>query len=242
MNQIMNIYCDECCHLNYKEEKLMGFGGITCPLSKVKEINENIREIKKDFNIPTHQELKWSKVSNCNVELYKKVINYFFIDDDISFRAFIVTNKDKLKFNKKNLKSDFYYKMLYYTIINVINPEFSYNIYLDIKDTNSAQRVENLKYFLNKSKIDYNLTNTILKIQTIKSYESSLLQLADVLIGALVYLHNGNKTSAAKMLLIDYIKLKSKKTLLQNTLRNEPKFNIFIADATRMTLRGEDDL
>jgi len=242
--EIFNMYCDESCHLNYKDESFMGFSALVCNIDKIKEINQNLMEIKSKHNISVHQELKWSKISNTNFELYKDVINYFFIDDDLSFRTFIIKNKQSLKFNQKNTKMDFYYKIMYFMIIKYINPNFKYNIYLDIKDTNSSKRINNLKLYLNKAakKIDYNVTNTISKIQTVRSYESNLLQLSDILLGAVMYANRFPDANTAKNKIVNFIKQKSGKKLTQQTLLNEQKFNINISDATKMKPRGENEL
>ena len=239
---LINLYCDESCHLNYGNDEVMGFAGIEAPYEKIKEINENLKEIKSDFKISPYQELKWSKVSNSNVELYKKFISCFFIDDDLNFRATLIKNKSQLKFTKRNTKSDFYYKMLYFMIVKRLQPQNVYNIYLDIKDTNSAKRIKTLELYLNRTKLDYDVTNAINKVQTIRSYESNILQLTDILLGAIVYYNNGNHNSKSKNILVNYIKEKSKKSLIKSTLANESKFNIFISDAKKMKLRGEDEL
>jgi len=238
----INLYCDESSHLNYKDENVMGFAEIECDYSKIKEVNSYLKELKRNFNISEHQELKWSKVSKSNLKLYKSFINYFFIDDDLRFRATIIKDKTKLKFTETNTKSDFYYKMLYLMIIRVVNPANQYNIYLDIKDTNSAKKINTLQNYLNSTKIEYNVTNTILKVQTIRSYESNLLQLADILLGAIIYHHKKEFKNEAKKELVEYIKSKSYKSLDRSTLSNELKFNLFISDANRMKLRGEDEL
>ena len=238
----LNIYCDESGHLNYQDDKVMGFAGIECPYEKVKEVCNYLKEIKVDCGYPKYQELKWSKVCPKNLDLYKRFINYFFVDDDLHFRATIIKNKSKLKFTKHNTKPDFYYKMLYYMIIKRINPSNKYNIYLDIKDKNSAERISRLKQCLKNTRLDYDEKQTILKVQTIRSYESCLLQLADILLGAITYANNGYKTSTAKTALVSYIKEKSNKTLVNTTLFNEDKLNLFISDAQKMKLRGEDEL
>ena len=132
--------------------------------------------------------------------------------------------------------------MLYFMIIKRLHPENKYNIYLDIKDTNSSKKVYTLKKFLNQSRFDYNAKNTINNIQTIRSYESNLMQLTDILLGAIVYFNNRKYCSQAKNSLVKYIQDKSKKSLSRPTLLQEPKFNIFITDALKMKLRGENDL
>lgn len=68
----------------------------------------------------------------------------------------------------------------------VIQPYKNYNIYLDIKDTVGGERVAKLKEFLNNLNPNKN-TSEILKIQQIRSFESEIIQLADILIGAVGY-------------------------------------------------------
>ncbi|MCX4364024.1 MAG: DUF3800 domain-containing protein, partial [Clostridia bacterium] len=52
--------------------------------------------------------------------------------------------------------------------------------------------------------------------------------LADLLIGALSYLHRDKNTSAAKLSLIERIKARSGYNLKSSTLYRENKFNIFV--------------
>ena len=44
---------------------------------------------------------------------------------------------------------DFYYKMYYYLLNHNLNNLYNYNVYLDIKDTLSAYKVNKLKDILN---------------------------------------------------------------------------------------------
>jgi hypothetical protein len=59
-----------------------------------------------------------------------------------------------------------------------------------------------------------------------------LLQVADLLIGALSYLHRGLTTSPAKQALIEQIKHLSGYSLERNTLYREEKFNLLVWQAT----------
>ena len=66
------------------------------------------------------------------------------------------------------------------------------------------------------------------RVQRIHSHEAELLQLADLLIGALSYLHRGLTDSQAKLTLIERIRHRSGYKLTQNTLLRESKFNLMI--------------
>jgi hypothetical protein len=70
--------------------------------------------------------------------------------------------------------------------------------------------------------------NIIKKIQLIRSEESEIIQLADILIGALSYLNRKLNTSTAKKQIIDHIKQRSGLSLEKNTLLQEKKFNLFL--------------
>ncbi|MDD4408162.1 MAG: DUF3800 domain-containing protein [Bacilli bacterium] len=99
-------------------------------------------------------------------------------------------NKSKIDnkiFNQTD--DDFYHKMYYQTLEYIIKAGDIYNIYPDIKDTNSCHRHQQVLEYLRIKKNDLN-NKTIKKVQPIRSNDSSLLQLTDILIGALVYYNN----------------------------------------------------
>ena len=67
----------------------------------------------------------------------------------------------------------------------------------------------------------------IKNMQVIISYEVEIMQLVDILIGALAYFSRNMSAVKAKNEIIEYIKEKSGYTLKKNTLYRESKFNIF---------------
>jgi len=60
MPQIINIYCDESCHLENDNQKVMVLGAIWCPYEKKDEIFERIREIKIKHRMSPKFEIKWT--------------------------------------------------------------------------------------------------------------------------------------------------------------------------------------
>lgn len=60
------------------------------PQVKLREINQRIRRIKERNGVSPTMELKWTKISPAKIDLYKDIVNYFFDDDDLHFRAVIV--------------------------------------------------------------------------------------------------------------------------------------------------------
>lgn len=220
-----NFYCDESCHLPNDGNRIMVLGGIWCPKEKAREINDRIREIKAKYKIST--EMKWVKLSGAKLEAYKELINYFFDDDDLHFRVLIVDNKDKINHEAfHQTHDDWYYKMYFNMIKTILCPDSSYYIYLDIKDTKSKTKISKLEEVLDNSKYTFS-RNTIQRIQVIRSDEVEIMQIVDILIGAIAYKLRGYTQSIAKNSIIALMEKRSHYKLEQNSLYREDKFNIF---------------
>ena len=46
---VINIYCDESCHLENDKHTSMVLGGVSCPISKVRDISVKIKELKEKY-------------------------------------------------------------------------------------------------------------------------------------------------------------------------------------------------
>jgi hypothetical protein len=223
-----NIYCDESCHLENDGQKAMVLGAVWCPKNQTQSIFMEIRNIKKQFGFPSNFEIKWNKVSPAKFDFYSAIIDYFFNNDALHFRTLVVPDKSVLNHIEYNqTHDDFYYKMYFDLLKIIFSPNDSYYTYLDIKDTQGQQKVDKLKQYLRSSKYDYN-KDIIKRIQQIRSNEVELLQITDLLIGAVSYLHRGLNQSTAKVDLIKKIQFLSGYSLMSSTLVREPKMNIFI--------------
>lgn len=225
--QTYNIYCDESCHLEKSEQNGMVLGAIWCPLDKSKDIAIHIREIKRQHSLKLNFEIKWTKVSPAKLQFYLDLIDYFFDNSDLHFRALIVPDKAKLRhaeFNQSH--DDFYYKMYFDMLKIIISPDATYRIYIDIKDTKSTQKVAKLQDVLCNNRYDFS-RSIIERIQTVRSHEMELLQITDLLIGAISYINRGLNTSHAKSSIVQRFRERSGYHLTQSTLYREEKVNLF---------------
>ncbi len=234
-----NIYCDESCHLINDKQKIMALGAVWCPKSSKNEIFIRLRELKKKHKLKSKFELKWNKVSDTKLCYYEDVIDYFFDNDNLHSRVLIVPDKsilDHQSFGQTH--DDFYFKM-YFDLLKVIfDPRNGYNVYLDIKDTRSQDKIIKLQEVLRNNHYDYSKT-IIRNIQQVRSNEVELVQLADFITGALSYVHRNLDTNKAKLSLIERIKKRSGYSLKNSTLFKEEKLNIFIWKSKKFGANGK---
>ncbi|AVM50887.1 DUF3800 domain-containing protein [Capnocytophaga sp. oral taxon 878] len=216
-----NFYCDESCHLENDNFPYMLIGYVSSAYNQVKLHTEKIKQLKKEYCIP--YELKWNHLSKSAMELYKELIDYFFATD-LQYRA-IVIDKNQLKHQQfQQTHDDFYYKMYYQLIQKKLSSEYNYNIYLDIKDTRSAEKVNGLKNYLNNNFV------SVRNLQNIRSHESELMQLTDIITGALSYYLRKENKVIAKNKIVDRIAQHAGQALNQSSPRSEQKFNLFFID------------
>lgn len=221
-----NIYCDESCHLQNDNKNIMAIGCIWCPSEKTYEIHTRLREIKIRNKIPAYSECKWTKISPCNVQMYEDIVNYFFDNDDISFRIILI---DKTILNHSSFSQThdtWYYKMMFQLISIIPEPDNTYNVYLDYKDTQGNEKCKKLHNVLCNSEYDFK-QEMIKKVQCVQSSDVGLIQLCDILIGAIRYYRSGCNTSPAKIRIVNLIKKRSRSNLLANSYPSERKFNVF---------------
>ncbi|WP_133012424.1 DUF3800 domain-containing protein [Marinomonas flavescens] len=228
MTELYNVYCDESCHLENDGISVMTLGALWCPVSKRAEIAKRVREIKVKHGLSAEFEIKWTKVSRGQLEFYLDIIDYFFDDDDCHFRGLVVPDKSVLSHQSfAQSHDDWYYKMYFVMLKSIFEPDSKYRVYIDIKDTLGHDKIEKLHNVICNSRYDFS-QSMIERMQRIHSHEAEQLQVADLLIGALAYLHRGLQTNQAKLDLIARIKERSGYQLTRNTLLRENKFNLFI--------------
>lgn len=232
-----NIYCDESCHLELtdignRDQLSMVLGCISCPKDHIRQVSDSIRALKEKHGFNRGWEIKWTKVSDAKINFYIDLVEYFFNNDILKFRTIVYP--DKSRFNYTNYShEDIYYIMYYYLLREMIDPYARNSIYIDKKDTRGGEKIKKLKEYLCNQKLDFD-QELIQTIQIIDSKDSEIMQLSDLLIGAVSYTNRGldeqkdRRSSKAKIELVNLIKEISGYSLKKTTLRKEKKFNVFI--------------
>lgn len=213
----------------------MVLGAVVCPVALTKEATTRLTELKLKHGLPSNFEIKWTKVSPAKIDFYLDVIDYFFDDDDLEFRA-VVAPKSGLDHSAFQQTHDgWYYKMMFYLVRNVLPSKAKSFIYLDKKDTRGGAKVRKLHDVVAHAKLDFD-RKSIRRVQIVESHHVGLMQLADLLIGSVNYANRELQTSEAKNRLVQRVRDRSGKSLTRSTIIAETKFNIFLWRAQEKSL------
>lgn len=226
------LYCDESCHLPNDGIDIMVLGTIYCKDRYKDQIFKDIRKIKEKHGLSPYFEVKWTKVSPAKIELYEELIEYFFDNDNLFFRGLVAKGKNSLDHSRYNDGSynSWYYKMYFSLIDKIIFPDENYKIYIDIKDTIGGKSISKLKNVLCYNIYDFK-EEVIDSVNQIHSHESEIMQIADLINGALAYFHRGlysEDEKKVKSKLVNIIKSKTGLSLETSSNRYEKKFNLFV--------------
>lgn len=226
MKTIYNIYCDESCHLLNDQNKTFVLGAIWVEKEKTVSIFEDLRQLKAKHDLPAHFEAKWTKISQSKADYYCDVVRYFFNNRDLHFRSVVVPDKSVLDHSAFAQDHGTWYYKMFYVLLNLILKENSeYSLYLDIKDTKSNLKVLELKRILNIASVE---DIAVTKAQQIRSQEVEIMQLVDILIGALSYKYRSLEENEGKKKVIETIEKSIGNKILASSARGEEKFNILV--------------
>ena len=222
MSKTFNLYCDESTHLIHDGHPYMLLSYISIAYPQIRLAKEEMKAIKRKFNYT--EELKWTNVHSATYKVYAELVDWFFMND-LEFRT-VVVDKSQIDEQRADYSfNDYYFRMYFQLLHTKVDFQNRYNVFLDIKDTCSGEKLEKLKKIMS-----YN--SSIGTLQFIPSRESVFIQLADVLMGAINYnlrIQKGDVKGnvIAKLKLIEKIKRHSNISLNTTTPLSRNKFNLF---------------
>lgn len=224
----INIYCDESCHLEHDQQKIMVLGAVWCPADKTHDIFRDIRKIKADHNLSSQFEIKWTKVSESKADFYLDLVKYFFHNKNLHFRALIVPDKSLLRHEDFEQDHDTWYYKMYFDMLKVIiSPDDRFRIFVDFKDTHGGEKIRELHNVLSNNHYDFE-KSIIQDIRIVRSHEVELIQITDLLIGTVAYANRKLSGNRGKEKLVQEIRNRTRYSLLKTTLFAEDKFNLFV--------------
>jgi hypothetical protein len=224
---IVDIFCDESCHLQRDSHTSMSLGAVSVPHDSVQSVSAAVRALKQKHGLNSNFELKWSKVSPAKLNFYLAVVDYFFDEPTLSFRGLVATHKERLDHTAFGQDHDTWYHKMYYELLHIVlDRTHRFRIYLDIKDTRGGPRSRTLHDVLAHSILDFD-RRIVERVQIQRSHELQPLQLTDFLLGAISSASRRSINSAAKSEIIRAIEERSGSKLTRTTPLGDRKFNLF---------------
>lgn len=234
---VYRIFSDES---RQSKDRFMVLAGVIINQNRIDEFNQTMKKYRKETNM--NSELKWSKVSNNKLSNYKIFVDYFFAlcnTDIIHFRSIIFDNHkaNHRKYNGGSKEVGFYkfhYQLFmlfargYYNEKNdssfIIHPDYRHTKY----------KLEDLRNILNSGfrKKIHPIGAPFTTIEPLHSHDSEIIQVMDIILGAIGYVKNGYdllaKSSKCKIELCQYICDKSGiQNLGKNTRYHQRRFTVW---------------
>lgn len=169
-------------------------------------------------------EAKWNKVSPSGFAFYCALVDYFFNQEELSFRAIVIDTArlDLARYHQSDAELGFY-KFYYQLLTHWIRPDARYRIFCDDKVNRDTQRLPELRRVLANA----NRSAEIVSLEAVSSHQVAAVQLCDLLIGATQWRFNSQGgTSRAKSELVSRIESHTGRRI-SRTAYQESKFNIF---------------
>lgn len=216
---IYHIYCDES---RQTKDRYMVLGGIVMPASSIGKFNSTMSAYRVQSNMMA--ELKWTKVSDQKIKEYKSFVEYFFAlnnTDQLHFHSIIIdTHQLNHKKHSDGNKENSFYKFFYQLLLHCFGKAYcekgsETKFILHMDQRTSSYKLDDLKTILNRGMFkEFGISNDpFVSIEPKNSKQSEVIQINDLIIGAIGYYKNGYHLLAgskkSKMEMVNYITSKS---------------------------------
>ncbi len=217
------IYCDESrqelFHSPVPGGQYVLIGGIWIKAGERPAHKQAIKALRARHRL--HGEFKWNRVSPSRAEFYKDLVGLFF-SREIRFRTLVLRadELDVVRFHEADnelMFYKFYYQLLHHWILDFNR----YRIFVDTKTNRVRNRLKTLQRCLSNANI-----SSVVDVQALPSHQIDLIQLADVMIGAVSYKFHKGGSSKARQDVVAEIE-RHLQSEIGPTSRAQEKFNVF---------------
>jgi hypothetical protein len=204
-------YCDES---RTSQDRYMVFSGIIVDQSSRQPLLDCLREYRNEHRM--FAELKWTKVSGEKLLAYKALVDHFFMRcraATIHFRSVVFdTHADDFHQHQDGDRDLGYYRLMYHFLLNTFcyYPQQSDSLHVYLDERNSKQSLGEFRNILNSGmRKKQGIYGAVKTIEPVVSHDADIIQMADVLMGAIGYQRNDRHVlptaKKPKILLADYI-------------------------------------
>lgn len=222
-----NLYCDESRHTSDPSHHFAVIGALQCPREEKRRIVHRLHSLMAKHDV--RGEFGWKKLSPNRHDFYFTLLELFAEEPALRFRCLVVdrTQLDHERFNQGDAELGFY-KLYYQMLVHWLQPGNTYHVYLDWQQNAASNRFHDLRTIL-QTKLSGRAN--VACLEPVSSHTQPLIQLSDLLMGAVGYQWNGldkrPDASAEKRLFAQTLSTRLGLSLERQTAKNEQKFNIF---------------
>lgn len=194
-NYYYNLYCDES---GIERKGGFYFGGIHCSPERAKRLEAQIAAFRERTGCL--REMKWTKVSAKMLPSYIEFTNIFFED---AYATFVLTEVQKGDhwLSLGRTEEERFFQAYFRFLSDSMWANARYKIYLDNQSC-KKYRWKSLHYVMNMPYIRHKTQKKIIALSAVDSHDQDLVQLVDVLLGALV----STAIAPAKTTLSEYVR------------------------------------
>lgn len=218
-----NVYCDESRVTSDRSDDFMVIGAIMCPMKAKEAVVNEIDCLRARYGV--QGEYGWKTVCPSKLPFFKALADLFFMTGELKFRC-VVVSRTETDFADDEER----FRLVYYQVFNNwLNAKGHYRVFLD-RRIDTRDRVSVLRRCLMGTR---RFGNSVRFVEEVESEECDLIQLADMLMGAVGYSWNGrcdlSGSSKAKIELCGAIASRIGASTLDHykTGPSEEKFNVF---------------
>jgi hypothetical protein len=220
-----NIYCDES---SITAKRYMLIGGLWVPWHAEDQLRDTLLHVREKHHLGA--EMKWKKVSQSKLVAYKEFVNAYLCAPWVEFKCIVLdTHMINYRDFHNNDKDLGFYKFYFQIISRNLSPYNLYWLYPDDRSNRHRDSLLTLKRAVNGWWRNQGVKPNLLQaVEPRNSKKDDLLQLADILLGAIASEWNQDASSAGKLELADYIRSHIGCTSLAiATPRSRKKINIW---------------
>jgi hypothetical protein len=228
----VTIYCDE----SSLRDRHCGWGGVWLPAASEGALRAAFVDARRAAGWPdARSELKWTKAGGVKATpVYRGVIDAF-VRSSAAFHCLVIDRYDAGSRRSGDDELD-HYKNLYWLISKRVRPPTRYSVVLDKRTDLLKDRLLTLREILNATAArdhTYTVPACFEEVRPADSKNEQMLQLADVLLGAVCFhmnkRHREANSSPAKCALAEHLAYSVGFVggVLTPTTASEGKFNVW---------------